>query len=122
MQNYGEIVIYQMEDGHTKINVNMKDETVWLSLEQMAQLFQRDKSTISRHIKMFLRTRNLTESQRLQNLQQFKMKESVRLKEQLIITIWMLLFPVAIVLNLRGVLRLEYGQLAYSRSTLCGCE
>jgi hypothetical protein len=49
--NYGEIIIYQTEDGLTKINVNIQDETVWLSLEQMAELFQRDKSTISRHIK-----------------------------------------------------------------------
>lgn len=51
MDNYGEIIIYQTEDGLTKINVNMQNETVWLSLEQMADLFQRDKSTISRHIK-----------------------------------------------------------------------
>ena len=51
MDNYGEIIIYQTEDGLTKITVNMKNETVWLSLEQMAELFQRDKSTISRHIK-----------------------------------------------------------------------
>lgn len=51
MNNYGEIIIYQTEDGLTKINVNMQDETVWLSLDQMAELFQRDKSTISRHVK-----------------------------------------------------------------------
>lgn len=51
INNHGEIVIYQTEDGLTKINVNMQDETVWLSLEQMSELFQRDKSTISRHIK-----------------------------------------------------------------------
>ncbi len=51
MQNKGEIVIYQTEDGITKLSVNLQDETVWLSLEQMAELFQRDKSTISRHIK-----------------------------------------------------------------------
>lgn len=51
MENYGEIIIYQTEDGLTKINVNMQNETVWLSLEQMSDLFQRDKSTISRHIK-----------------------------------------------------------------------
>jgi hypothetical protein len=51
MDNYGEILIYQTEDGLTKVNVNMHDETVWLSLDQMAELFQRDKSTISRHIK-----------------------------------------------------------------------
>ncbi len=51
MENKGEIIIYQTEDGLTKVNVNMKNETVWLSLDQMAELFQRDKSTISRHIK-----------------------------------------------------------------------
>ena len=51
MQNKGEIIIYQTEDGITKLSVNLQDETVWLSLDQMAELFQRDKSTISRHIK-----------------------------------------------------------------------
>ena len=51
MDDHGEILIYQTDDGLTRINVNMRDETVWLSLEQMAELFQRDKSTISRHIK-----------------------------------------------------------------------
>ena len=50
-KDLGEILIYQTEDGVTKLNVNMKDETVWLSIDQMAELFQRDKSTISRHIK-----------------------------------------------------------------------
>lgn len=51
MQNKGEIVFYQTEDGVTKLAVNLQNETVWLSLDQMAELFQRDKSTISRHIK-----------------------------------------------------------------------
>ncbi|MEG1934068.1 MAG: cell filamentation protein Fic, partial [Kiritimatiellia bacterium] len=51
MDNYGEMLIYQTEDGLTKIDVNLQDETVWLSQEQMADLFQRNKSTISRHIK-----------------------------------------------------------------------
>lgn len=46
-----EIIMYQSEDGVTKIDVRMENETVWLSLDQMADLFQRDKSTISRHIK-----------------------------------------------------------------------
>ena len=49
--NRGEIIIYQTEDGLTKIDVSMQNETVWLSLDQMSELFQRDKSTISRHIK-----------------------------------------------------------------------
>lgn len=46
-----EIIMYRTEDGLTKIDVQMCGETVWLSLDQMADLFQRDKSTISRHIK-----------------------------------------------------------------------
>jgi len=43
--------MYQTEDGLTKIEVELRGETVWLSLDQIAELFQRDKSTISRHIK-----------------------------------------------------------------------
>jgi hypothetical protein len=49
--NNGNIIIYQTEDGLTKIDVKVENETVWLSLDLMAELFQRDKSTISRHIK-----------------------------------------------------------------------
>lgn len=47
----GEVIIYQTEDGLTRLSVNLKDETVWLSLNQIAELFERDKSTISKHIK-----------------------------------------------------------------------
>jgi len=43
--------MYQTENGLTKIEVTLENETVWLSQNQMAELFQRDKSTISRHIK-----------------------------------------------------------------------
>ena len=50
-ENNTELIIYLTEDGKTKIDVHMENETVWLSLDQMAELFQRDKSTISRHIK-----------------------------------------------------------------------
>jgi hypothetical protein len=46
-----EVIIYTTEDGSTKVDVTLEEDTVWLSLEQMAELFQRDKSTISRHIK-----------------------------------------------------------------------
>lgn len=51
MDNTGEIIIYQTEDGATKLDVKVENETVWLSIDMMAELFQRDKSTISRHIK-----------------------------------------------------------------------
>ncbi|MDD4591010.1 MAG: death-on-curing protein [Parabacteroides sp.] len=46
-----EIVMYQTEDSLTKIETTFDSDTVWLSIDQMAELFQRDKSTISRHIK-----------------------------------------------------------------------
>ena len=49
--NQQEMIIYQTDDGAVKIDVKMADDTVWLSLDLMAELFQRDKSTISRHIK-----------------------------------------------------------------------
>ena len=45
------IIIYTTEDGLTKIDTAFDGDTVWLSIDQMAELFQRDKSTISRHIK-----------------------------------------------------------------------
>ena len=45
------IIIYTTEDGLTKIETTFDEDTVWLSIDQMAELFQRDKSTISRHIK-----------------------------------------------------------------------
>lgn len=51
MDNHGEMLIYQTEDGLTKIDVNMQDETVWLTQEEMSELFQKAKSTINEHIK-----------------------------------------------------------------------
>ena len=46
-----EILLYQTEDGQTRLEVAFRGETCWLSLNQLAELFQRDKSVISRHIK-----------------------------------------------------------------------
>jgi hypothetical protein len=46
-----EIIIYQAEDGQTKIQTRLEDETVWLTQDQMAELFQKAKSTINEHIK-----------------------------------------------------------------------
>ena len=45
------LILYQTEDGRTRLEVRLQNETVWLSLNQMADLFKRDKSVISRHIK-----------------------------------------------------------------------
>ena len=46
-----QILLYQTEDRRTRIEVRLENETVWLSLNQMAELFQRDNSVISRHIR-----------------------------------------------------------------------
>jgi hypothetical protein len=48
--NHGEIIIYQTADGQTELNVKVEKESVWLSLNQITALFDRDKSVISRHI------------------------------------------------------------------------
>ena len=50
----GQFLLYQTPDGDSQIEVKLQDDTVWLSLDQMAELFQRNKSTISRHIKNVL--------------------------------------------------------------------
>ena len=50
-QGKGQIILYQTAEGESKIEVTLADETVWLTIDQMAELFQRNKSTISRHIK-----------------------------------------------------------------------
>ena len=51
MENNTSLIMYTTEDGITKIQATFDNDTVWLSIDQMAELFQRDKSTISRHIK-----------------------------------------------------------------------
>jgi hypothetical protein len=46
----GEILIYQSEDGETKLDVTLEDETLWLSIDQISDLFQKSRSTINEHI------------------------------------------------------------------------
>lgn len=54
-----EILLYQTDDGQTRLEVQLYAETVWLSLNQLAGSFQRDKSVISRHIKNIFEEREL---------------------------------------------------------------
>ena len=58
-ENKSQILLYQTEDGTAKIEVLLSEDTVWLSIDQMAELFQRNKSTISRHIKNVLESGEL---------------------------------------------------------------
>ena len=50
MLNNTKIAIYQTPDGQTTIDVKLEDDTVWLSQMQMAELFQKDRTVIGRHI------------------------------------------------------------------------
>ena len=53
------LLIFNSVDGKVSISVNFTDETTWLSIDQMSELFERDKSTISRHIKNIFNEREL---------------------------------------------------------------
>ena len=54
-----QIVIYKNNDGNIECSVNLRDNTLWLSLDQIATIFQKNKSTISRHIKNIFETEEL---------------------------------------------------------------
>lgn len=57
-----DIIIYKTSDGETSIDVNLRNDTVWLSQAQMAELFQKDRTVIGRHIKNIFREGELEES------------------------------------------------------------
>ena len=59
----GQFLLYQTPDGDSQIEVKLQNDTVWLSLDRMAELFQRNKSTISRHIKNVLEDGELDEKE-----------------------------------------------------------
>jgi len=63
-----EIIIYQTEDGQTKIQTRFENETVWLTQEQIVALFQRDQSVISRHIKNVFDEGELNRESNMQKL------------------------------------------------------
>ena len=63
-----EIIIYQTDDGTTKIDVRMEDETVWLTQAQMSELFGRDRSVITKHINNIFEEGELEENSNVQNL------------------------------------------------------
>lgn len=67
-QNKGEIIMYRTEDGLTEIQTTLVDDTVWLNRAQMAELFQRDRSVIGRHIKNVFEEGELDRERNVQNL------------------------------------------------------
>lgn len=63
IKNNGDILIYQTEDGKTKVEVIFDDETVWLTQEQIAELFQKSKSTINEHLQNIFADGELVENE-----------------------------------------------------------
>lgn len=60
-ENSGDIIIYQTEDGQTKIDVKFEDENVWLNQEQLVELYDTSKSNVSEHIKRIFEEEELDE-------------------------------------------------------------
>ncbi len=66
--NLGEIIVYQTEDGLTHVDVRFEGDTVWLSKSQMADLFQRDRTNIGRHISNIFKENELDEKSNVQKM------------------------------------------------------
>ena len=64
----GEIIIYESQDGHTAIDVKLEEGTVWLRQDQIGQLFDRDRSVITRHINNVFKENELDKKSNVQNL------------------------------------------------------
>lgn len=62
------IIIYQTEDGKTKIETRLEDETVWLTIDQMAELFQKSRSTINEHILHIYQEQELESEQTMRKI------------------------------------------------------
>lgn len=75
-ESQGDIVIYRTEDGHTKIDVRFVDETVWLSQQQMAELFQSSRTNIVEHIQHIYEEGELDEASTCRNFRQVRTEGS----------------------------------------------
>ena len=74
MYDKGNIVIYQTEDGNTKIDVRFEDETVWLTQQQMSELFQTSRTNIVEHIKHIYEEGELIESSTCRKFRQVRLE------------------------------------------------
>lgn len=63
-----EIIIYQAEDGQTQLDVQLNQETVWLSQAQMSELFGRERSVVTKHINNVFREGELAKGSNVQNM------------------------------------------------------
>ena len=72
MDNCGEILIYQSDDGLTNVEVKVEDETVWLTQQQMAELFQTSRTNVVEHIKHIYEEGELDEISTCRNFRQVR--------------------------------------------------
>ena len=70
LKNSGDVIIYQSEDGATKINVNLQDETVWLSQQQLVELYHTSRTNVVEHIRNIYNEGELEENQTCRNFRQ----------------------------------------------------
>ena len=76
-----QIIIYQLPSGKTTIDVKVENDTIWLTLNQIADLFGKSNQQFPGTFLIFTAKKNYCERQLLQRMQQFKTKEIVTLKE-----------------------------------------
>ena len=83
MNEHGEIILYQSEDGLTKIDVRFEDETVWLTQQQMAELFQSSRSNIVEHIQHIYEEGELDEAATCRKFRQVRSEGSRQVTREL---------------------------------------
>ena len=79
----GEIVIYQTEDGKTKIDVRFIDDTVWLTQQQMAKLFQTSRTNVVEHIRHIFEEEELDELSTCRNFRQVRTEGTRQISREL---------------------------------------
>ena len=83
MDNYGEILIYQSDDGLTNIEVKVQDETVWLTQQQMAELFQTSRTNVVEHIQNIYAEGELDEDSTCRKFRQVRKEGNREVKREM---------------------------------------
>ena len=82
------VIIYTANDGKTKIDVKLEEETLWLTQAQMCDLYQTSKSNVSEHIKHIFEEGELAKEATVRNSEQFKLRAHATWNAKLNTTIW----------------------------------
>lgn len=79
MSDYGDIIIYQTEDGLTNIDVKIEDETVWLTQQQLAELYKSSRTNVNEHIKHIYEDGELDRESTCRNFRQVRIVKRQKL-------------------------------------------